>query len=103
MQAIPLTPTPSQSLAVLLGGQNVGVVLRQRSNGLYADIALNGRTILVGVICQDRTLLVGRSYHGMKGDLVFVDQYGKTDSNPTYDGLGSRYVLYWIEPGETIP
>lgn len=103
MQVIPLTPTPSQSLTVLLGGQNVGLVLRQRSTGLYADITLNGKLIYAGVICQDRTLLVNRPYLGMKGDLVFVDQQGKTDSGPTYDGLGSRYVLYWIEPGEAIP
>lgn len=103
MQTIPLSAVPSQSLSVLLGGQKVEMTLRQRSTGLYADISLNGKQILAGILCQDRTRIVRRAYLGMKGDLVFIDQQGKTDSNPTYDGLGSRYVLYWIEPGETIP
>lgn len=103
MQTIPLSAVPSQSLSVLLGGQKVEMTLRQRSTGLYADISLNGKQILAGILCQDRTRIVRRAYLGMKGDLVFVDQQGKTDSDPTYDGLGSRYVLYWIEPGENIP
>lgn len=100
MQTIPLSAAPSQSLSVLLGGRNVEMTLRQRSTGLYADISLNGKQILAGVLCQDRTWIVRRAYLGMPGDLVFIDQQGKSD--PTYDGFGGRYVLYWVEPGETL-
>ncbi|WP_215755480.1 phage baseplate plug protein [Acetobacter sp. P5B1] len=101
MQTIPLSVTPSQSLHVLLGGQNVGLTLRQRSSGLYADIKLNGSIIGSGLLCQDRTLINNAPYTGFSGDLVFVDTMGAND--PTYDYFGSRYVLYWIEPGESIP
>lgn len=101
MQIIPLSATPSQSLNVLLGGQNVGLVLRQLNSGLYADIKLNGSVIGCGLLCLDRTLINNAPYTGFPGDLVFVDTQGTND--PTYDYLGSRYVLYWIEPGETIP
>nr|WP_275405814.1 hypothetical protein [Salmonella enterica] len=44
--------------------------------------------------------MVGYSYLGFKGDLVFIDNDGQND--PFYEGLGSRYIIYYIEENELV-
>ena len=48
------------------------------------------------MLCLNEVGLVRESYLGFVGQLVFVDMQGSSD--PTYDGLGSRYLLtYWTQ------
>lgn len=97
MQTIPLQAIPSQKVTAMLGGQKVDIALQQRTNGLYANIWLNGKMIMAGIICQNKNFIVNAPYKGLSGDLCFIDTQGKSD--PDYSGLGSRFTLLWIEPG----
>ena len=92
---IPLNAGAQQSVQVTLSSQSVQLDIQQRTNGLYMNIWLNGTMIIAGLLCQDRTWLVQKSYCGMPGDMIFADQEGETD--PDYSGLGSQYVLMYQE------
>ncbi len=91
---VPLSAVPSQMLAVALGGQSCRIVIRTRLTGPYLDLYVNDASIALGVLCLDRTALVRAAYTGFVGELAFVDTQGASD--PTYDGLGTRYVLLWL-------
>lgn len=99
MQIVPLTAVPSQSLTVLLNGQNCAINVYQKSTGLFFDLSvqglsnpLTGDTKLVSaMLCLNGVGLVRQAYLGFIGQFVFVDTQGDTD--PYYTGLGSRYIL----------
>lgn len=91
MLVVPLNATPSQSLHVLLGGQDCRINVYQKTTGLYADIYVSNVPLKIAQICRDRVPLVQHEYLGFVGDLFFKDTQGVND--PTYDGLGARYVL----------
>lgn len=100
MQIIPLNPVPSQTLTVVLNTQECVIHVYQRSTGVFLDLGIAGTLVLAGVICHDRSLLVLDSYIGLLGDLVFVDTLGTSD--PAYSGLGTRWLLAFLLPIETI-
>ncbi|AHK72194.1 MAG: hypothetical protein ABF932_13610 [Gluconobacter potus] len=91
---IPLNATASQTLNVILNQQLVRLDVYQRSTGLYMDVWLNDTQIVAGAICQNLNPVVHADYLGLGGDFVFVDTQGSAD--PTYDGLGDRYVLTFV-------
>ncbi|KGB25219.1 phage baseplate plug family protein [Acetobacter tropicalis] len=90
---IPLATTAAQMLKVTLSGQSVQIALRQRSTGLYADFWLENNRLLSGILCQDRTWLARDEATGLPGDFTFTDTQGT--QNPTYEELGSRYLLFY--------
>ncbi len=98
MKWIPLQPVPSQTLSVVLSGQNCQISVYQKSTGLYLDLKVDDAAIVTTVLCHDRVRLVRSAYLGFAGDLAFEDTLGQTD--PQYDSLGSRFVLSYLEPGE---
>lgn len=98
MFVIPLTSVPSQKLSALLAGQNCQIKVYQKTTGVYLDLSINDSPIVSGVICRDRVVLVRDTYLGFTGDLAFFDTQGTSD--PTYDGLGARYQLVYLSPGE---
>jgi len=100
MKVIPLQAVPSQSVDTILGGQNCKVNIYQLSTGLFFDLYLNDLPIIVGRICRDRCKLVRYAYLGFTGDLTFVDAQGLSD--PEYSGIGTRYVLVYIEDGDSF-
>jgi len=65
---------------------------------LYFDLSVSGKPIVKGMICRDRVKLIRYSYLGFIGDLIFMDTFAKLD--PTYDGLGSRYILLYLESSD---
>ena len=95
MNVIPLAAVPSQILSINLGGQNCVISVYLLGDNLYLDLSLSNRTILNGVLCHDRVKLVQLDHFGFKGDIAFFDSQGASD--PTYDGLGSRYFLAYLE------
>ena len=95
MKIIPLQAVPSQSLSVLLSGQNCQINVYQKSTGLFIDLFLNNVPMVRTVICRDRVRLVREVYHGFVGDLSFVDTQGLAD--PVSTGLGAKFVLVYLE------
>lgn len=98
MQIIPLRPVPSQTLMATLADQLTQIDIYQKAYGLHLDLRVNEVLLLAGAICQDRNLIVRSSYIGFVGDLCFIDTMGTDD--PTYEGLGTRFGLAYIEAGE---
>ena len=98
MQIIPLQAVPNQTLTVNLAGQVCQVDIYNTFYGLFVDLYVDGVLLIGGVIAQNMNRIVRSSYLGLIGDLTFVDQQG--DSDPTYDGLGTRYALAYLEASD---
>lgn len=98
MLTIPLNAVSSQSLNVLLGGQNCQINVYQKSTGLYLDLSINNSPVVSTVICRDRVKLVRYQYHDFVGDLCFADTQG--DDDPVYTGLGDRFILVYLEASD---
>jgi hypothetical protein len=92
---IPVTPVPSQIFNVNLASQVCTIKIYQRSTGLFLDLYVAASLIVGGVICQDANRIVRDAYLGFVGDLAFYDTQGSDD--PEYSGLGSRWVLCYLE------
>jgi hypothetical protein len=102
MRVVPLAAVPSQTLAIVLDGQNAQIALRQNGSFLYFSLSQDDSPIVTTRICRDRQLLlVDARYRGFKGDFLFVDQQGDTD--PTFTGLGARYQLVFVSASEIAP
>jgi hypothetical protein len=98
MVIIPVQAVPNQALQASLGGQATQINLRVMGSALYADVLVNNTPIIQGVLCRHRTKIVRDAYLGFIGELAFFDQQGADD--PVYTGIGSRWLLYYFEPGE---
>lgn len=98
MLVIPLAATPSQKLNALLASQNCQIKVYQKTTGLYLDLSINDAPVKSGILCLDRVLLIRHAYLGFVGDLCFFDTQGTSD--PTYDGLGARYQLVYLEASD---
>ena len=90
---VPLVVTPAQTLSITLAGQQVRLNVSQKTFGMFVDVFLNGALIIGGVWARNMTQIVRGVYLGFAGDLYFFDTQGVSD--PSYDGLGSRYVLLY--------
>jgi hypothetical protein len=95
MMTIPLAPVPSQTLKVTLAQQSCRLDITYRVGSLFIDLYVSDALIVGGVICRHGLKIVRDAYLGFVGDLAFYDTQGTDD--PTYDGLGSRYVLAYVE------
>lgn len=98
MQSIALQPVPSQQLQVLLGGQNCQISVYLLGETLFVDVISNGSVISLAVRARDVVPLVPTTYLGFVGNLVFTDTQGTSD--PTFEGLGSRYQLVYLTAAE---
>lgn len=101
MLIIPLQPVASQLLGVTLTGQPCQINIRTRTTGLFLDLLVNDAPVIEGVLCLDRVKIVRDAYLGFEGDLFFADTQGRDD--PVAAGLGSRYLLVYLQPGDTQP
>ncbi len=98
MKEIPLQPAPSQTLSVILAGQNCQIAVYQKSTGMYLDLSVNDAPIITTLLCRDRVRLVRQEYLGFVGDLTFMDTQGRDD--PQWAGLGARWRLRYLEAGD---
>lgn len=98
MQIIPLSPTPSQTLSVVLAGQNCQINVYEKTTGMFLDLLVANEPIRSCVLCRDRARLIRQEYLGFVGDLVFYDTQGADD--PQYAGLGARFLLAYLEASE---
>jgi hypothetical protein len=98
MQIIPIQAVPSQAITVSLGDQNCQISIYQKQTGLFIDLYVNNTLLLAGVICENLNRIVRSAHFGFTGDLVFSDQHGTSD--PVYTGLGTRYLLCYLEAAD---
>lgn len=98
MLIVPLAAKPSQTLSILLAGQNCQIAVYQKTTGLYLDLSMNNAAVKTGIVCRDRVKLIRHAYLGFTGDLAFFDTQGTSD--PSYDGLGARYDLVYLEASD---
>ena len=101
MLIVPLNANPNQTLTVGLGNQACQLDVYQKSGGLFMDVYVNNALIIAGVLCENLNRIVRSLYLGFAGDLVFFDTQGTND--PDYTGLGSRFVLVYLAPGDLPP
>jgi hypothetical protein len=74
------------------------LTLKTRWFGLFMDVSVKDSPIVQGVICQNWNRIIRSAYLGFEGDLAFWDTHGSSD--PTFDGLGSRYLLFHLEKSD---
>ncbi len=98
MQVVPLLDTPSQSLSINLGGQACRIDVKVRATGMYCDVYVNDDLKAGGVVCRNLARIVISRYLGFVGDLMFSDTQGVSD--PTSPGLGTRFLLFYIEASD---
>lgn len=99
MQTVPTQPVPNQTLQTRVDGQNVTLNLYAKAaQGLFADVVADGVTLITGVLCLDADPIIPTRYLGFAGNFIFVDTQGNSD--PTYDGLGSRFQLVFLTAAE---
>ena len=111
MQQVSIKPVARQTVSAVLGGQQVNLsiyALPQRAQtgtgagdflpaALFMDVSLSNTPVCTSVPCFNLTKIV-RGQGGFVGDFVFQDTQGSSD--PTYDGLGTRYLLQYLEAAD---
>ena len=98
---IPVQPVPRQIVTAYLGANlTAQITIYQKFYGLFCDVAQNNIPIIYGVKCENLNRIVRDSYLMFTGDIAFIDQQGLSD--PFYTGLGTRYLLYYLEPADLI-
>jgi hypothetical protein len=112
MMLIPLSAVASQTVQFVAGGQNCQMSVYIKDGYDYSDATLNTPKEYIAIDfayngiqvtntqnCLNRKrLLVNRQYLGFVGDFMFVDTQGTDD--PQYTGLGSRWVLVYLEASD---
>ncbi len=99
MRVIPLAAIPSQTLAIILDGQNASISLRQNGPNMYFSLQADGVAVVTSRICRDaQLLLVDAHYRGFLGDFLFVDL--QDAEQPFFTGLGTRFVLVFLSDSE---
>lgn len=73
---------------------------------IYCDLTLNGAVVWSGRACLNGVSLRSQRYQPpLNGQLMFLDTQGASD--PTWDGLGTRYQLLWLpdstDLGASVP
>lgn len=98
MQIVPIEPLPNQALQVQLAEQPCALNIYQLRDGVFIDVYVGGALIIGGVIGRNLTRIVRSAYLGFVGDFVFADTQGDTD--PIFNGLGSRFLLIYLEEAD---
>jgi hypothetical protein len=97
---IPLQPDANQTFDCVLDGGDAQINLETTDYGLFADVVYNGVAVSTGRLCLDRTDINPARYNGLPQALFFADLQGTSD--PVATGFGTRYVLVYGNPPQTI-
>jgi len=98
---VPIVSTPSQTLNVTLAQQACTIRVYQKFWGVFCDVLVNQQPIIQGVLCLNKNFIVRSLYLGFIGDLAFFDTQGSND--PSFSGLGSKFLLFYLEKSELPP
>lgn len=99
MLHVPLSAVANQTISVNLGGQPAQISLRKLGDSLYFSLQNGTVPIVTTRICRNmQRLLLDAQYQPFVGDFFFKDSQGDTD--PQYQGLDTRYRLYYLESAD---
>lgn len=98
MQIIPLQAVPNQKFQVVLADQSCQIEINQTDYGLFTTLWLGDALVIAGVLSLNKTRIVRSSYLGFVGDLAFQDLEDNAD--PIYTGLGTRFILNYLEESD---
>lgn len=98
MLVVPTNPNPNQTFQVQLANQACTLEIYQLDYGLFVNLFVAGTLIIGGVLAENLNRIVRSLYLGFVGDFVFVDTQGTDD--PVYTGLGSRFLLIYLEQAD---
>ena len=100
MLTIPIQSVPNQTFNVLLNNQQVTINLYMitEDNKLYMDVELNNNIVVSCVPCQNLNRIIRNLYFEFIGDFMFYDLQGNSD--PIWSGLGTRFVLNYLQAAE---
>ncbi len=98
MQIVPIQPVPNQTFQASLGSQPCVFEIYQTTYGLFCNLFVGNELVVAGVICENLNRIVRSLYLGFTGDFVFWDTQGTDD--PVYTGLGSRFLLVYLEESD---
>lgn len=120
MQIVPLSANPNETLQIVLAGQNCSIELRSLDGYAITDevtfdeakryvaftLDVSGVSITRSQNCLNlKRLLLNRQYLGFVGDFMFIDTQpppGTSGEDPQYEGLGTRWLLMYIEESDLI-
>lgn len=98
MLQIQLLNEPVQRLRTVVDGQRAQIYLRQKPQGLFVDVNINGVDVVTSSLALDTAPIVPRDYAGMSGNLMFLDTRGNDD--PHYSEFNSRFFLVYLTAEE---
>jgi hypothetical protein len=98
MIIVPIQAVPNQTFSILLDGQACQITLTTRFFGLFLDLTVSNIPTRNGVICLNLNPLIRYPALGFIGDFWFKDTQGSSD--PVFSGLGSRFLLQYIEASD---
>ncbi len=100
MQVIPIQAVPNQTLQTQLAQQPCTINVYQQLYGLFVDLYVGETLIVAGVFAENANRIVRDSYLGFVGDLIFWDTQTADADDPVYTGLGSRFLLLYLEQAD---
>ena len=98
MLEVPISANPAQIVKIVLAEQDCQITLQQKQQGLFADVSVDGVDVSFSALARDGVSIVPNNYAGFAGVLMFVDTMGNSD--PSYEGLGTRYRLVYLTDAE---
>lgn len=118
-QLVPLNAVESQTLQFVAATQNCQMsvytndgldmtdpTLETNSTYIAMDFAYNGIQVTNTQPCLNKTrILLNRQYLGFVGDFMFVDTQppaGTDGADPEWEGLGTRWVLVYLEASDLV-
>jgi hypothetical protein len=101
MIQIDVSSRPAQSFRCVLGWRYCLITLRQKGARMYLDLIADDRPIVRGAICQHGADVVQGAEPHFEGSIHFWDFDGFEP--PRWGGLGSRWAMVWLPPGESVP
>lgn len=102
MLELPLEATPNQEFLITLDDQDCTIAVYQRGTRLYLDLTVSREIVRQGAICQPGERIVQGATAAFRGQLYFVDERSQPDQQaaPQWEGLGTRWRLYWLTSDE---
>ena len=97
---IELQALPNQKASVLLNDQECEIQLRQLGNRMFMSLTVDDEVVFSNVLCPVAAPINGFEVLGFSGVLFFLDTKGRSD--PQWEELGTRWLLFYASPDEEI-